>query len=475
MARRRRFRSATILMIAVALASVAACRKEPAPAPAVEPSPTPAPVSSTEPPPPAFSGHIPLAVNIPSGVTTPEQARPFFDTFSWQSFVALDWPAAPNGPRGTPDQPDNPSVFTGATGGGQPVVWGTYKEDFELFAQGTQRPTAWESSTVPVNPCGSGTTIKPGQKVFVRYSKGDSVVEITNQAFSYPLIDQNLNYAVYEIRFNRAQYDFIRGSDADPSSWLYLVKNLAAKEPLQMPASSAPSTQGSMMLKAAWKVLVPGVDDASRFYAVDSLVLNPLTNKCEPQKVGLVGFHIVQKLQDFPEWIWSTFEQVDNVPTVSAGGDPAGKKYSFNNGTNPQDPQTIGGWANRPPLMAPKLQPKSDRKAVQVTRLNPIPDSTVALNARWQAALAGTVWQNYQLVMTQWPTQGQSFKTMEAGGVYPADSGAAFPVNGVTNTVMETFFQAQNDAAGAGGNSCMSCHYRAGQADYSWTLMRGAH
>ena len=45
----------------------------------------------------------------------------------------------------------------------------------------------------------------------------------------------------------------------------------------------------------------------------------------------------------------------------------------------------------------------------------------------------------------------------------------------MTNTVMETYFQAQNDAAGAGGNSCMSCHYRAGQADFSWTLMRDAH
>ena len=48
-------------------------------------------------------------------------------------------------------------------------------------------------------------------------------------------------------------------------------------------------------------------------------------------------------------------------------------------------------------------------------------------------------------------------------------------VNGVTNAVMETYFQSQNDAAGAGGNSCMSCHYRAGQADFSWTLMRSAH
>jgi TolB-like protein len=48
----------------------------------------------------------------------------------------------------------------------------------------------------------------------------------------------------------------------------------------------------------------------------------------------------------------------------------------------------------------------------------------------------------------QWPADPQSFKTMEAGGVYPKDSGAAFPANGATNTVMENFFQAQSDAAG---------------------------
>jgi hypothetical protein len=429
----------------------------------------PAPPAPPQPPPPSFSGNIPLDVTIPSGVTTPEQARPFFDTFSWQSFVALNWPAAA-APRGTPNQPNTPSVFLNAASGGQPVVWGTYKEEFELFDQGSNRPTAWDSSTIPVNPCGD-TPVAPGQKVFVRYSKGDSVVEIGNQAFSYPLIDQKLNYAVYEVRFNESQYNFVRGADSDSTSWLYLVKNLAAKEPLQMPASSPPSTQGAMMLKAAWKILVPGVDDASRFYSVSSLVFNPLTNKCETQQVGLIGFHIAQKLKDFPQWIWSTFEQVDNVPPAS--GSVAGHGYSFNNGTN--NPATIGGYANRPPNMAPQLQPVGDRKAVQVTRFNPIPDSTAALNTTWQQALKGTVWQYYQLVLTQWPSNPTVFKTREAGGIYPQDSGGAFPANGVTNSVMETYFQSQSDAAGAGGNSCMSCHYAADQADYSWSLLRGAH
>ena len=426
----------------------------------------PAKPQTSPPPPPApsFSGNIPLDVVIPDGVTTPEQARPYFDTFSWQSFVALNWPAAA-APRGTPNQPNNPSIFIGNQYGGQPVVWGTYKEEFELFDQGRNRPTAWDDPSVPINPCG-GTQLAPGQKVFVRYSKGDSVVEIDNQAFSYPLIDQNLNYAVYEVRFNESQYNFIRGIDTDQSTWLYFVKNLAGKEPIQMPASSPPTTQGAIMLKAAWKILGPK-DNVNRFYSVSSQVLDPETNKCTTQQVGLIGFHIAQKLKDFPQWIWSTFEQVDNVPGQSGG------PYSFNNGTD--NPQTIGGYANRPPAMAPQLQPISQRQAVQVTRFNPIPDSTAALNATWQNALNGTVWRYYQLVMTQWPSNPTVFKTREDGGIYPQDAGGAFPANGVTNSVMETYFQSQSDAAGAGGNSCMSCHYGADQADFSWTLLRGAH
>jgi hypothetical protein len=423
--------------------------------------------ATPQPPAPVLSGNLPLTVNIPSGVSTPEQARPFFDSFSWQEFIALNWPAAKS-PRGTPNQPNDPDTFLKAANGTQ-VVWGTYKPDYELFSlPASQRPSDWNAANAPVGLCKNA---QPGQKVFVRYSKGDSVLEVQNQAFSYPLIDQNKNYAVYEIAFNQAQYNFIRGADSDPTSWLYLVKNLAAKEPIMMPASSAPANQGALMVKAAWRILDPKKDKASRFYAVTAAVYDPQTQKCAPQKVGLVGFHVVQKLAAFQEWIWSTFEQVDNVPGTTPG--TTSGPYSFNNGT--AKPETVGGYADRPPYQAPKLQPKSQRKPVQVTRLNAIPDSTAALNKTYQALMGKTVWQYYQLVFTQWPTHPSQFKTMEAGGIYPQDSGAAFPVNGVTNAVMETYFQSQNDAAGAGGNSCMSCHYRAGQADYSWTLLRDAH
>jgi hypothetical protein len=62
-------------------------------------------------------------------------------------------------------------------------------------------------------------------------------------------------------------------------------------------------------------------------------------------------------------------------------------------------------------------------------------------------------------------------------GIYPQDSGGAFPQAAVTNTAIETYFQSARNAAavGNGGNSCMGCHFVAAEADYSWSLRNRAH
>lgn len=436
-------------------------------------------------PPATLSGNVPLAVPLPDQINSPVQIRPNFDYFSWQSFIALNWPAA-SGSRGVPDQPGNPSVFLNAAPG-TPVVWGTYKDSFELFGQKDQRPTPWNSNDMPVNPCPGAPA---GQKMLVFLTKGNTPLMQTSQAFSFPLIDQRSNYVYYEIGYDEAQYNFIRGEDADPTSWLYLLKNLAPKENapkgLQMPMSTPPSTLGSIMVKAAWRIKTDK-DDAGRYYSTTAQIFNPQTQTCTQATVLLVGLHIAHKVSPFNEWVWSTFEQVDNVPPdagVTPTPQPPPNGYSFNNGT--PTPPTPNGYDYKPPVQ-PSLQPSPQSQPsplvpVQVTRVNPIPDtpqgaSTRDFNAYYQQLLKGTVWQYYQLVVTQWPFQPglDGFVLMQNGGVYPQGAGAAFPVNGVVNTTMETYFQNQNDAAGAGGNSCMSCHYRAGQSDFSWGLNRRAH
>jgi hypothetical protein len=434
-------------------------------------------------PPPVLSGVIPTSIHVPDSVQDPVDARPFFDHFSWQSFIALNWPALPE-QRGVADRPNDPAVFTGASPGAT-VVWGTYKEAFELFGQGDQRPTPWSSWDVPVNPCGSAGY---GKKVMLMANKGGSLLDGVDEAFSFPLIDQNHNYAYTEVRFDQPQYDFIRGKDDDPKSWLYLAKNLtqaqiAGKGAIQMPASTKDqlgSIMGSIMLKATWREMVDA-DDPSRYYVIEAQLLDPDNQTCRVTKMGLVGFHIVQKIDEFPEWIWSSFEQVDNVER--GPGASATTPISFNNGTD--SPATTGGWANRPNHKVPPLLPVDQRTPAQITRFNPIPDtpagaSTVVLNQLYQALLSGTVWQHYQLVITQWPASPENpFVLREDGGIYPQDAGGAFPPSGCTNTALESFLQSPTDAQGpggsVGGNSCMGCHYQAGSADFSFVLQLRAH
>lgn len=442
-------------------------------------------------PPAVVSGNLLWSVPLPASADSALQVRPNFDYFSWESFIALNWPAA-SGSRGVPNQPNNQSVFLNAPAG-TPVVWGTYKDTFDLFGQKDQRPSPWDSVDSPVKPCPNAAA---GQKTLIFTTKGDTALMDTKQAFSFPLIDQRGNIVYYDIRYNQAEYNFIRGQDSDPTSWLYLLKNLAPKENAQfgvqmpMTTTTPTNTPGSIMVKAAWRIKTDK-DDASRYYSTTALLYSPQTKTCSSATVLLVGLHIANKIDPLTEWVWSSFEQVDNVPPdsdVSPKPTPPASGYSFNNGTN--DPQTPGGFSYKPalsptPCPTPGDPSKICPTPVQVTRTNPIPNtptpgSTRELNAYYQQLLKGTVWQYYQLVITQWPFNpgigpNGPFKLMENGGVYPQNAGSAFPVNGAVNTTMETYFQTQNDAAGAGGNSCMSCHYRAGQSDFSWGLNRRAH
>ena len=444
---------------------LAACGSQPDGDPAS--SPEPATPQNNLPFTPVISGNLPPTVVVPSSVTSPEQARPFFDQFSWQSFLAMVWPSNSE-PRGQPIDPDDAQTLKSPPEGSAPV-FSSYKEAFELFGQGDQTPTVWASYDVPVSPC-SNSAYAFGNKTMVMASKSGTLLDEVNEAFSFPLIDQQVNYAHSEVRFNEVQYTFIRDNA------YYLVQNLAAAQPIVMPIDNL----GSLMVKVTWRIMTPN-DDQSRYYTTQALLLNPDNNECEPARVGLVGMHIVRKIDKFAEWIWSSFEQVDNIER--GRGSTAATPISFNNGTS--SPPTPSGWANRPPLVPPLL-PANQRTATQVTRVNPIPAtpagaSTLDVNNAYQDLLVGTVWEFYQCIITQWPTEGQQSKFLikEDGGVYPADCGQPFPVDGCTNVAMETYLQTAADAAGtvggANGNSCMGCHYGAGQSDFSWVLQNRAH
>ncbi|HEY0130103.1 MAG TPA: hypothetical protein VGB57_01775, partial [Allosphingosinicella sp.] len=427
-----------------------------------------------------LSGIMPLDVQLVlnPGIGPNDQVRirPNFDDFSWQSFVALAWPVDP-ALRGSPRNPTDPNTLLGA-GNAYASVWSSYRDANDLYPGAKpDRPVPFDAPAT--SGCGSGAGL-----VLVKNSKMGDPLSDTQQAFSLPLVDQSRNYVYYQMLFNRDQYDFVRGSDSDPTTWLYRKTALFNAEkvaPIGMPQANADTkVQGAMMLKAAWKQLTKQ-DDASRYYTRQAQIQDPATGKCgAPTTVGLIGLHIAHKLSDFPQWVWSSFEHVDNVPPASG---PAPRRMTLNNGTN-IPPVNGDGFANAPASSTPVQDPIP----VQVVRMNPIPTtpakvsgqqypsgagSTADLNAAYQALLKGSVWANYQLVITQWPFNAvpqNRFKPPEKQGVYPGDAGGAFPLYGAVNTSMETYFQTQRAALGAGGNSCMQCHYQAGMTDFSWSL-----
>lgn len=430
----------------------------------------------------SLSGNVPLYVPLPATINSPVQIRPYFDWFSWAEFIALNWPASSEG-RGNPLSPDDPGVFMSPPAGSQ-TVWSTYKANWELFDQGTARPTPFDSYDVAVAPtCGTdpvaGATRK---KTLVMTSKGNSVLDDGVQAFSFPLVDDTRQYVMYEVRYGRQPYEFMRGRDDDPSSWLYLAKNLVPPAQITMPPTlskesgvSSVDQLGSIMIKAAWRDMAAVPRELwSRYHVVEAEVFDPSTQECAETSVGLVGLHLVQKLDQFPEWVWSTFEHVDVL-----AGDRPGALLPPCPSSDPECRQN--GFKNRPP--STNLDPdQSARVPVQALRLNPIPTtpagaSTVDANAAFQAALAGTPWANYQLVVTQWPFAADDptqYRPPEERGSYPCTSGLPFPVTGAVNLTMETYFQSASSAAGS-GNSCMGCHFGAAYTDFSWGLRRRPH
>jgi len=93
--------------------------------------------------------------------------------------------------------------------------------------------------------------------------------------------------------------------------------------------------RGAMELKIAWRLLGAS-DDASRYIteqvllAVAPDLVSGNQPICATVTVGMVGMHIIQRNPDYatntalkPEWIWSTFEHVDNAPLAQAACDPA--------------------------------------------------------------------------------------------------------------------------------------------------------
>ncbi|HKO97250.1 MAG TPA: hypothetical protein VJU86_09675 [Pyrinomonadaceae bacterium] len=410
-----------------------------------------------------------------------------FDNMSWQMFVALNYAA------NSVNQP----AAKGLNARGL-RVWQTYRKVSSLFGNSPVRARCTSALALPILYIGSdglGHT-EPNNEEYFQAS--------TN----LPLIDINGNWTIFERRVNDREASYLKSPNGLSAQTLTTTTgqtNFIKNNPKGVQFYASDTTQtgknGSIEIKTAWRIIDRKAgDDPSRYYtqlafiAVPGDLVNGGRQFCSSVMLGLVGMHIIQrnpvdpeKKKLLPEWIWATFEHVDNAPLAKApctvsdgcGTNPgtdwinkpscgaadasASVRYSYYHqnagvsGTN-IGPKSTGTGKTKFPWN--RTQPyaqnntTSETSKPQVTRCWSIYPTTAQLNSQWQTALAAlkTPFQNYMLIGTQW------------GGTVEPEPGNKVPLNAVpgmlSNMTLETYIQnyTGSDPNLPGPGSCIGCH-----------------
>jgi hypothetical protein len=379
------------------------------------------------------------------GLVPATQVR--FDAFSWQSFVALNWPSDGSGNPLPGSFTDNP---------GAPRVWEGWTNASVLFYG--------DSGSAPCATQLRAARAGGRPKVLMQMAKNGQVINphaTFDEAVGGPLLDRNLNFAVFEKVVSPDEAQYVRDSS------LTTVAGQEAIDTVNFPPGFYADEKlmtggrvGAMEVKAAWRILDAAAgDDTTRYYHQQALIAVPAANSasgqpfCISAMVGLVGLHIIHKTQDFGAWVWSTFEHEDNAPTCPNGGSACGDsavRYSFfnractncqlntplKNGTFLQDSSFI--WNTSPPYGS--RYATDSLYGSQITRTNPVYAPTDSMNAMWRARFGTSVWSHYRLIGSQW-------QAIVPG--YPkSDTSQAPPILG--NTALESFIPTTSD--------CIGCH-----------------
>ncbi len=356
-----------------------------------------------------------------------------FDDFSWQSFVALNWPLHDLS---------------------QPRPWENFIDPDKIFnptqIQKMSTLTAEQNQKVKILYRMAKRHPLPGQPT----QPSTPYLEATEQ----PLIDRNGNFALYEERVNTTwgKYVVTNRLNTLGGQKAFVAAGKKVTFPVGHYLDDKKGTGGifgAMELKATWRILDPQKGDKlQNFYTrtADIYMDRDHTVNHQPLVVkgviiGLVALHINTYTVDGKGSVWSTFEQEDNAPP-QGNVDPS-RIYSFynRNCTSCTD--------NAPPVLKKgekyylweTSQPYGQRYAngkfgTQVTIVNPFYKETEDTNKRWHKLMPNTVWTHYRLIGSQWVNH----EVPEAAGIPPL----------LANSTLETYVPQSK-------SSCISCHSHA--------------
>ena len=151
------------------------------------------------------------------------------------------------------------------------------------------------------------------------------VIEMIEESFNEPfktgpLIDQQGNYAIFDILMNKSMFDYIQEHNLQSRAGQRSKENASLKVDFPAGANKPRGEPGAVMIKVSWKVL-DWPDERQNFHTVDALVLMPRhlnepgKPPCLRKTLGLVGFHVGHKTEGRRQWIWTSFEHNRMCPS----------------------------------------------------------------------------------------------------------------------------------------------------------------
>jgi hypothetical protein len=387
-----------------------------------------------------------------------------FDFYSWRTFIALNSPA-----DGTPIEHAQADMR---------ARWedmDNFKQLLDVMLPANLQPPKWPTDRAGMEA--ERERLMPEECRALHNQMPDRmIVKMIEESFNEPfktgpLIDQQGHYAIFDILMNRQMFDYIMNNHLNTKAGQMSPANSGLLVDFP-PGQNSDSTFGAFMLKVSWKILTSEEKAAKNFHVVDALVLMPppdapqAERPCLPQTLGLIGFHAVHKTVGRPQWIWTSFEHVKNVPDKDeVAANELDGPYNFFSVRCKDDCPAQNATPPRPWDPDPALQlkfRKDDAFKSQIVRQTPLTDAAKNMNKIFQSMLQNSVWKNYMLISTQWPSafactslHSQNTPAPQTDFLKQPDMTCSPAPTFLANSTLETYSQGDVPIA---SSSCIACH-----------------